>query len=1538
VSQNLPRIEGINAGVVAGRDVDFHGRYVAGRDLYIYEGPAYPRLPYRREITGLLDYYLRVFVGREQDLTKLARTAQTEAPGYVLVEAPPGFGKSALLAQLVHLAEQSEWPTETTPRIVCFFVREEGRRNTPAAFCAAVNSQLLDLLGLPGGVPTDVEAFRSQLVALWGAAVAEASVDQPLLLLVDGLDEQDLGELTIAELLPGELGPYVHVIVAARPSPPVRMQVGWEHPARDAVVHELYRFGQAEVAEVLLAQGAPTQEARRLARRIRELTNGEPLYVRCVAEELKREGESALVALERDPPVEVRDYFTRQVKQLYTRVPGQLPWELLGVLLEAHGPISPAELAAVLGQPVWHVVQALEPLHRFLLGDERVEWMHQQLRSAVSDLLGPAERERARARLLDWLTSYARTDWPDATPDYAVAFSGSHLAEADDRQGLYGLVSRRWRDLTLEQSGSYLLFMRDVSLAAEAARNEDDLVQATRASLVRATVVSLAERLPAGLLGVLVACGLDEQAEHQAGLLRNREQRRRAQLEIAVAWRRQGRLDMADWMTNQVRAETGPRPDVLAEVGLGFAELGQVEQAMRVVRDIANDEPQMRAQTAVATALLMVGKIEQGLTLVRAIPDDEWRTFALLEVGDSLVEAEQANRALPVAEELLAAAHKRPHDSLWALMLAGAAWLLAQTGQVERAQPINEEAQTAARGSPDDPVHTVALGGVAMTLAEVGRFEQAVAVAREITEERWRASALAAVAEALAKAGQVDQAQAIAMDALVAVDAIVEGPSPSEFADAARALAKVGLTDQALRVAREITEERWRASALAAVAEALAKAGQVDQAQAIAEDALVAGYAVPEPWWAESAATAIRVLAKVGQQERARREAEDALAGARGIADGWARASALALLAGALTEIGHGDRANEIVEEALIAIFAPAAYGVRAQSILRVAVALAEKGHGDEAKAAAEEALKIARKISGEWRASDLAQGAAMLAEAGQIERALEVGHAIGENRWRAQALAEIVRALVKAGQIERAQAVAEDALAAGQAVIDGSLRVSALAWAAGALAIAGEMRRGLELVDEMAGDTDRLHALVGMAWALTKTGQVEQARTVAQDALAAAHATTDDTSRTSMLASVANAFAQAGQIEQALRVAREITNDQRRANALTSAAKALVRAGQVEQARAVAQDALAAAHATTDDTGRAYALAQTTLALADARRQEQARVVAEEALAAARAITEPTWRAGALAYAASVLARIGQGEEAQIVAQDALAAAHALADGQWRAYVLARVTQALAIAGPVEQAQAVADDTKAEADAAVNDSERAYASAWAGVALAVVEQVGQAREVVGGIGDAWWRTRALTWMVLALADAGHREQARLVAEDLLAAAHSIPEKSRASPLVDVAEALAHAGLGEQALTVAYQIDESYWRARALVLVAWRLSRIEQGDQTRLAIDKAVEAAREVRSDDGYAWAQARLAAALVEVEQIELARAAIHESVRAASRAGRVAVFDAMPVVAMILTCQDDESAGLLVQTVLEVDSWWTEGTDQMRLRPAEW
>jgi hypothetical protein len=85
----------------------------------------------------------------------------------------------------------------------------------------------LILLNLPGGVPPDLPSLRSQFSQLWAQALKLAGPEQPCLLLLDGLDEQAPGDVTIAHLLPANLAPYVHIVVTSRPNPEPLQQTAW---------------------------------------------------------------------------------------------------------------------------------------------------------------------------------------------------------------------------------------------------------------------------------------------------------------------------------------------------------------------------------------------------------------------------------------------------------------------------------------------------------------------------------------------------------------------------------------------------------------------------------------------------------------------------------------------------------------------------------------------------------------------------------------------------------------------------------------------------------------------------------------------------------------------------------------------------------------------------------------------------------------------------------------------------------------------------------------------------------------------------------------------------------------------------------------------------------------------------------------------------------------------------------------------------------------------------------------------------------------
>src|SRR6185312_16301271 len=116
----------------------------AAARVTLYQGVGYARPDYLRDIASLLAFLRERYVGRERELARIDAFLADPAGGYLLVEAPGGFGKSVLVGQLVDRALGGRLPTR--PAQVCCFLRIDGARNTTVAFLQAVNAQLLGLL------------------------------------------------------------------------------------------------------------------------------------------------------------------------------------------------------------------------------------------------------------------------------------------------------------------------------------------------------------------------------------------------------------------------------------------------------------------------------------------------------------------------------------------------------------------------------------------------------------------------------------------------------------------------------------------------------------------------------------------------------------------------------------------------------------------------------------------------------------------------------------------------------------------------------------------------------------------------------------------------------------------------------------------------------------------------------------------------------------------------------------------------------------------------------------------------------------------------------------------------------------------------------------------------------------------------------------------------------------------------------------------------------------------------------------------------
>lgn len=499
----------IDGGDFINRDKHVHGDEVYGDKItYILQGYVSPPLNYRSDIADIITFYTRTFVGRKREWTEITRFAKQKSPGYMLVEASPGYGKSALIAHLIQHHETERLEYGSKPNLLYYFIRNEGQRHTPEAFLLALNSQLLTLLHQPGGIPTELNSLHSQFSELWAQALSTANPDQPLLLLVDGLDEQSItGEVTIAHLLPANLADYVHVVVTSRPNPEPLQTTTLEHPFRQANIVRLHTFGKAEIEALLMEYGTDANNATKSTPRVLTITQGEPLFARFVCREVAEQGEVVLTELEKNPPADVEVYFKEQFKQLKSLAEGDLAWSILGLLTVSLSGMTVEQIDEVLNvSQLRKIHQAIGPVRRFLLGETQLELMHAQLGKVLSREFSPDEQTKFRQMFMAWCNSYQARQWPSETPVYVVHNYASHLALADaPPTDFYALISRERLHLWESIEGTPAGFLNDVHRAWLKANEGGtaSLSVIVRAALCFASVGSLSSNAPSELI---VAC------------------------------------------------------------------------------------------------------------------------------------------------------------------------------------------------------------------------------------------------------------------------------------------------------------------------------------------------------------------------------------------------------------------------------------------------------------------------------------------------------------------------------------------------------------------------------------------------------------------------------------------------------------------------------------------------------------------------------------------------------------------------------------------------------------------------------------------------------------------------------------------------------------------------------------------------------------------------------------------------------------------------------------------------------------------------
>jgi hypothetical protein len=371
----------------------------------------------------------RDFVGREWVFAEIdAWLADPDAPRFFIITGEPGIGKTAIAARLTQIRDLA----------ACHFcIARQADTIDPLNFARFLSHQLthiddfaqnlLEEQGTHVDVTINLRENYGQIIGVQienlvveapSAAIAFNRVvldplrrlhagdfDQPLLLLVDALDEavQQRGPETIVDLLANARGlpPQVRFVLTSRPEgaalrhfeqlniPHLVLDAGGAENQADVQTYVRYRLDHSETLRSRLTKEAV--EADAFVERVIEASQGNFLYLVWLLRSVE-EGTQQFDSLETLP--EGLDGIYREF--LRTRAPGEdiRVWReryrpLLGVLAAAQAPLTTDQLVAFTELDKQMVKDVLDDVQQFLdpigAGENRHRLYHQSVIDFLKD-------------------------------------------------------------------------------------------------------------------------------------------------------------------------------------------------------------------------------------------------------------------------------------------------------------------------------------------------------------------------------------------------------------------------------------------------------------------------------------------------------------------------------------------------------------------------------------------------------------------------------------------------------------------------------------------------------------------------------------------------------------------------------------------------------------------------------------------------------------------------------------------------------------------------------------------------------------------------------------------------------------------------------------------------------------------------------------------------------------------------------------------------------------------------------------------------
>lgn len=358
----------------------------------------FPAISERAEAAGPrdLDRYLAVqrriieehtqrFIGRTDVQRAFERFKANHSRGYFIVRGGPGQGKTAISCHLV----------KTYGCIYHFISRAGGHSDARLILCSLL-AQLIQLAGIETVIPDSVPDLTRSLDEL-STVVVERK--RPLISVIDGLDElreEDHADLPF--LFTDALPNGAYVFVTSRPGDSL-IRLEEQLFTSPYEIFELGPLELSEMREILTSSRSILSEAE--TERIAEASQGNPLYLRAVVDELQRNGTFNLKEL----PRSIEGFFRRATKRIRDSK-SRILHDLLGLLAVARKSLTISELSQIIGTKQREInEQGINPVRQFLLEvDDAYSFYHVGFHDFVThELLYEDELRECHRMLATWL-------------------------------------------------------------------------------------------------------------------------------------------------------------------------------------------------------------------------------------------------------------------------------------------------------------------------------------------------------------------------------------------------------------------------------------------------------------------------------------------------------------------------------------------------------------------------------------------------------------------------------------------------------------------------------------------------------------------------------------------------------------------------------------------------------------------------------------------------------------------------------------------------------------------------------------------------------------------------------------------------------------------------------------------------------------------------------------------------------------------------------------------------------------------------------